>query len=528
LALDLRLSTLDYCLVVLFFALGLMCKPMLVTVPFVLLLLDYWPLNRVATVTDCRNHFQIPRRLILEKLPLFGLAAAACATTLFAQKVALWSFEQVSLPLRVSNALISYVTYVGQMFWPSDLAVYYPFPTRGVGVAGVVLSLVVWAGISTGVFVLRRRPYLLTGWLWYLIMLVPVIGIVQVGSQARADRYTYLPQIGLYLLLTWATADLCAGWRYRRAVLGGCSTSILIALIFSARAQTSYWRNSESLWTHTLACTTDNFICLNNLGLALLKNGNVDEAIHHFQTALEIRPGFAEAHYNLGCALLKKGSVDEAIHHFQQALRIKPDSAEAHNNLGNALFKMGREYEALSHFQKALQIKPDYTEAHSNLGNALLEMGSLDEAIVHYQQALEIKPDYAEAQYNLGYALLKKGSVDKAIYHYQRALEINPDFVEAQNNLAWVLATCSQASLRNGNKAVELAERANQFTGHGNPVFLDTLATAYAEAGRFPEAVETAQRALQLAGAHSNPALADAVRTQIKLYQAGIPFHYTE
>ncbi len=255
------LDCFDYCLVLLFFALGLMCKPMLVTLPFVLLLLDYWPLNRVVPVTDCRNHFQIPRRLVLEKLPLFALAAAACATTLFAQKNALWSFEQISFPLRVSNALLSYATYLGQMFWPSGLAVYYPFPTRGGGVAGVVLSLVVLAGISAVVFVLRRRSYLLTGWLWYLIMLVPVIGIVQVAAQTRADRYTYLPQIGLYLLLTWAVADFCTGWRYRRVALGGGSTVILLALIFCARAQTSYWRNSESLWTHTLACTSDNFLC---------------------------------------------------------------------------------------------------------------------------------------------------------------------------------------------------------------------------------------------------------------------------
>ena len=184
---------------------------------------------------------------------------------------------------------ISYVAYMGQMFWPSGLAVLYPFAPGAIGVSEVVLSLVVLAGISTGVFVLRhRRPYLLTGWLWYLGMLVPVIGIIQVGLQARADRYTYLPQIGLYVLLTWAAADLCAGWRHRRVVLGGGATVILAALIFCARAQTSYWRNSESLWTHTLACTSDNFIAHNNLGNALLQKGRVDEAIAHFQKALQI------------------------------------------------------------------------------------------------------------------------------------------------------------------------------------------------------------------------------------------------
>jgi len=422
--------------------------------------------------------------------------------------------------------LISGVTYLGQMFWPLRLAVFYPFPAKGIGVAGVAVSLVVLTGISAGVFVLsRRHPYFLTGWLWYLIMLAPVIGIVQVGAQARADRYTYLPQIGLYILVTWAAADLCAGRRYRGGVLGGCATSILVALIFCAHTQVSYWRNSVSLWTHTLACTPDNLIGQNNLGLALLKSGKVDEAIPHFQKALQIQPDFTEAHYNLGLALLKSGKVDEAIAHFQRALQIKPDSAETHNNLGNALLKQGKVYEAIAHYQKALQIQPDYAEARNNLGNTLLEMGSVDEAIYHFQKALQTKPDYAEAHYNLGDALLKKGRMDEAMMHFQRALEINPDFAEARNNLAWVLATCSQASLRNGNQAVALAQRANQLAGNGNPVFLGTLAAAYAEAGRFSEAVETAQRALQLAQTQSNTALADAIRSQLKLYQAGIAFH---
>jgi tetratricopeptide (TPR) repeat protein len=669
-------SKVYYGLTLLFFALGLMCKPMLVTLPFVLLLLDYWPLGRVEggewRVT--RFGVQVPQlhpeclrgstlnHLLCEKLPLFGLAAASGMVTIFAQTEAIQSFKQISLPLRVGNALISCVAYLGQMFWPSDLALLYPFMAKGVGVSEVVLSLVLLAGISTGVFVLRRqRPYLLTGWLWYLIMLVPIIGIVQVGAQARADRYTYLPQIGLYLLLTWAVADLCAGRRHRRVVLGGCATIILGALIFCARTQASYWRNSESLWTHTLACTSNNDVAHNglgnaflqkgsveeaivhfqkalkinpnyaeahnnlgnvllqkgrvdeaivhyqralaitpdyaeacyNLGNALLQKDNVDESILQFQKALQIRPGYAEAHNNLGIALLRKGNVDEATVHFQKALEIKPDHAEAHNNLGNALLRKGRVDEAIIHFQKALEIKPDHAEAHFNLGNALLQKGSVDEAMVHYQKALEIKPDhaethynlgnallqkgsvdeaivhyrkaleikpdyaeahnnlgsvlnsqgrfneaivcfqkaleikpgYAEAHYNLGNALLRKGSMDEAISHYQKALEIKPDYAEAQNNLAQVLATSSRASLRDGNNAVKLAQQANQLTGGGNPIILSTLASAYAEAGRFPEAVETAQRALQLAGTQSNTTLADAIRSQMKLYQAGLPFH---
>ena len=618
-----------------------MCKPMLVTLPLVLLLLDYWPLNRVAAGAGRGHPLPISRRLILEKLPLFGLAAAACVATLFAQTVTLASVAQISLPLRVGNALISYVTYLGQMFWPSGLAVLYPFTVRSVGGSAVVLSLAVLAGVSAGVFVLGRgRPYFLTGWLWYLVMLVPVIGIVQVGDQTRADRYTYLPQIGLYILVTWAAADWCAGWRHRRVVLGGLATVVLVALTWCAHTQTSYWRDSESLWTHTLACTSGNFIGQNNLGNALLQNGDVDDAITHFQEALQINPGYAEAHINLGNALFQRGKVDEAIAQYQRALQINPDYAEAHYNLGNALLRQGSVDEAIAQYQRALQIRPDYAHAHGNLGNALLQKGNVDEAVAHFQRALQIKPgnatahnnlgnallrkgsvgeaivnfrkalrinpDYAEAHYNLGNALVKramrtkrspiskrrcksipitrkptitwatrcskraawtkrlritkrrcksslttrkptttsatrcskgaawtkrsrntkrrcksslntleahnnlgnallqKGSVDEAITHFQKALQINPDYAEAQNNLAWVLATCPQASLRNGNKAVELAQRANQLTGDGNPVVLGTLAAAYAEAGRFPEAVETAQRALQLAETQSN------------------------
>ncbi len=651
-----------YCLVLLFFALGLLCKPMLVTLPLVLLLLDYWPLGRLT-------RFRIPvpqpsslNHLLLEKLPLFGLAAASCVVTIFAQTNAIQSFEKFSLPLRMGNAPISCVAYLGQMFWPAGLAVLYPFTAGEVGVSRVVLSLVLLAGISTGVIVLRRRcPCFLTGWLWYLIMLAPVIGIVQVGAQARADRYTYLPQIGLYMLLTWAAADLCAGWRHRRVVLGGCATVILAALIFCARTQTSYWRNSELLWTHTLACTSDNYIAHNNLGNVLFKTGNVDEAmvhcqkaleinpdfaeahnnlgdtlfqkgrvdeaiahcqraleinphfaeahnnlgnallqkdrvdeaITHFQKALEIKPDFAEAHINLGSALLQKGRMDEAIAQYQTALEIKPDSAEAHNNLGTVLLQKGRVDEAIAHYQtalqikpnntevhnnlgnillqkgnmdeavaqyqQALQIKPDNAEAHNNLGNVLLQKGKVDEAIVHYQTALEIKPDNAEAHYNFGNALLQKGKVDEAIAHYQKvleikpdnaevhitlgnallkkgrvdeaitqyqkALQIKPDAVEVLNNLAWLLATCPDAHIRDGVQAVKYAEHACELTHYGVTVLVGTLAAAYAEAGRYDDAMAVAQKACALATAAGERELLETNQKLLALYRAHQPYH---
>jgi tetratricopeptide (TPR) repeat protein len=401
-----RLWTFDYWLVLLFFALGLLCKPMLVTLPFVLLLLDFWPIQRFNRPLAIYRSSTLPR-LLLEKLPLLGLAVVSCVVTIFAQHEALQSFEKFSLSLRLGNAVVSYVIYLGQMFWPADLAVLYPFTTGGVGVSEVMLSLVLLTGISTGVFFLRRRrPYFLTGWLWYLVMLAPVIGIVQVGSQARADRYTYLPQIGLYLLLTWAASNLCGGWRHRRLVLGGLATVILTALIFRARAQTACWRNSETLWTHTLACTSDNAIAQNNLGNALLKVGREEEAIAHFQKALELKPDFAEAHNNLGNFLFQNGNVDEAMARYQKALEIRPDYAMARYNLGNALVKKGSMDGAIAQFQLALQINPDYAEAHNNLGYALVQKRSMDEAIAHFQKALQINPDYADARKNLSNALI--------------------------------------------------------------------------------------------------------------------------
>ncbi len=600
-ALDLGLWTRDYYLVLLFFALGLLCKPMLVTLPFVLLLLDYWPLGRVTSGEWQVTRFRIPvpqlstfNQLLLEKLPLLGLALASSVVTIVAQHEALQSFEQLSLPVRLGNAVISYVAYLGQMFWPTGLAVLYPFRAGDIGVLEVAPSLVLLVGISAGAIVLRRRcPCFLTGWLWYLIMLVPVIGIVQVGAQARADRYTYLPQIGLSVWLTWAAAEGCAGRRYRRVVLGGLATGILAALMFCARAQTAYWRNSESLWTHTLACTSDNYIAHNNLGRVLFKKGRVDEAVAQYQMALQIKRGFAyacynlgdvllqqgkvdeavaqyqtalqnksdyaEAHVSLGGALVQKGQVDEAIAQYQMALQINPDYAEAHINLGNALCQKDRVNEAIIHYQTALQINPDFAEAHNNLGNALLKKGRMDEAIAQYQQTLQINPDYAEAHYNLGNALLKKdrvdeaiaqyqkvlqiksgnakihysfgnallqkGRVDAAIAQYQQALQIKPDAPGVLNNLAWLLATCPDAHLRDGVQAVKYAEQACELTHHGVTPFIGTLAAAYAEAGRYDDAMAAAQQACALATAAGEPALLEQNRKLLALYRARQPYH---
>jgi tetratricopeptide (TPR) repeat protein len=515
-------SLVRYGLVVLLFAMGLMCKPMLVTLPLVLLLLDYWPLGRVtrhrpATAWRAGNEEagiqpvgaakrneddsalwrdgakrRRLKQLLLEKLPLFGLAAVSCAATFFAQARAIRSFDEVSLPLRMGNALISYATYLGQMFWPSGLALLYPFPANGGTPWGKILAPVLLLFVTAGVFILRKtRPYLLVGWLWYLVMLLPVIGVIQVGAQAHADRYTYLPHIGIYVALTWLAAEWCAKWQTGRVALGGLMTAVLAVLMVCAWKQTAYWQDSKTLWTRTLACTTDNFI----------------------------------VHYNVANALRREGKLDEAISHYQTAVQIKPDFVKARNNLGRTLLLKGRVDEAIAQFQDALQIRRDLPDIHINLGEALFQTGRVDEAIVQYQFALHLNSDSKNARCNLGLALIRKGSVHEAISQFQRVLQIEPSNPNALDSLAWLLATWPEASLRDGYMAVKLARRANALTGGKDPAILHTLAAAFAETGQFSDAVETAQRALQLAGAQPNTDLARQLQSELKLYQAGSPYH---
>jgi Flp pilus assembly protein TadD len=496
-----------------------MSKPMVVTLPFVLLLLDGWPLKRFAQP----GRPLVPWRLVAEKIPLLALSGAACVVTLFTQQDAI---ESVPLWSRIGNALVSCVAYMGQMIYPVGLAVYYPHPGSSLALWKIIAAFVLLLVVSVVAIAARRkRPWFLFGWLWYLGMLVPVIGILQVGIQAQADRYTYLPQIGLYVLLAWTAADLCAGWRHRRLVLGGGSAIILAALIVCARTQASYWRNSELLWTHALACTSGNFIGHNNLGNVLIQKGRVDEAIIHYQAALQIKPDFEEAHNNLGIALFQKGNVDEAIARYQKALQIRPGYADAHNNLGNALLQKGRVDEAITHYQQALQFNPGYAKAHNNLGIAWFQKKNVDEAIAQYQEALQIKPDYAEAHINLGNALFKSGSVNEAIPHFERALQINPDSLEVLNNLAWLQATSPDAHIRDGVQAVAYAERACELTHYGVTIFVGTLAAAYAEAGRFDDAIATAQKACALAAAAGEPALLEKNQELLALYRTHQPYH---
>jgi protein O-mannosyl-transferase len=355
--------------------------------------------------------------------------------------------------------LVSYVAYIRELFYPVGLAVFYPHPVVGFPIWEVVASSLVLAGISAAALVWRRRfPYLFVGWFWYVGMLVPVIGLVQVGSQSMADRYTYLPQIGLCLSVTWGVAQLIASWPHRRLFCMVASSLTILVLMGLAWRQTSYWQNSETLWTQTLACTESNYRAHYNLGVTLAGLGRINAAVSHYQKALEIKPDFADAHNNLGVVLMEHGEIDAAIAHYRKALAIRPNDAKTYDNLGNALVGCGQVAAAVAHYRKALEINPDSAEAHYNLGLALAECGQVDEAIAHFQKVLEIKPDSAATHYNLGVALAGRGQADAAIAHFRKALEIEPGFADAYNNLGIALAGRGQvdAAIAHFQKALEI------------------------------------------------------------------------
>jgi Tfp pilus assembly protein PilF len=400
-----------YLPVVAFFALGLMAKPMLVTLPFVLLLLDFWPLRRVELgggagepgLAALRQRIPGLARLVREKLPLFVLAALSSVVTFVVQRHvgAVAGLERFPLGLRLTNALASYLGYIGKTLWPARLAAFYPLsvaiPVLQASLGALLLTAVTILAIRAG----RRHGYFLVGWLWYVGTLIPVIGLVQVGRQSMADRYTYVPLIGLFLIAAWGAPELVGRWRYGGIALPAAAACVLLACAGLARAQVRNWSDSASLWQHALEVTEDNYVAHNNFGAVLLKQGKTGEALPHIVEALRIKPDFADAHNNLGMVQVQQGKLNEAIPHFIEALRIDPDFAEAQYNLGMVLVRQGKLDEAAQRFAEAVRIKPDLMEAQNNLGGVLMRQGKLDEAVQRLAEALRIKPDSVEVRNNL-------------------------------------------------------------------------------------------------------------------------------
>jgi protein O-mannosyl-transferase len=579
-------SKFRYVWVTVLFALALMSKPMAVTLPFVLLLLDFWPLGR-ARLLD----WPLWRKLAMEKWPLLLLSAASCGVTVWAQRHDQAVASDVELPFagRMGHAMISYFDYVRVLVFPRHLAAYYPYRRHeslmwGV-VAGVGLALATWLAVACA----RRRPYVIVGWLWFVGTLVPVIGLVQVGGQGWADRYVYLPSIGFFVIAVWAGAELAA----RLPAVKLLAPLIAVALVWVTSVELGYWKDTRTLFGRAMAVTENNYLAMTLAGSMDADKGKLDEAIRLYRGALACKPAYPEAHFFLGRALERKGEAagalseyehalrlrpdfapahimvgllltkdqkyDEAVAHYQAALKANPESAAAQSDWGMVLTKQGRWQESIGHYEEALRLDPTLAEAHNNLGIDYLQTGRLADGIRELRATLKLNSGDAETEINLAQALNQQGQWDQAaellkplargrladsnfqfqyglalehlgqtrdaMSHYAAALLKNPDFPDALQHLAWIAATDARPELRNGGQAVELATHACELTGQKRAGMVLTLAAAYAEAGRFSEAAATAGKAEELAKAQGQKGIeAQAGRLRAE-FQAGKPFH---
>ena len=618
-------SKVYYGLTLLYFALGLMSKPMLVTLPFVLLLLDYWPLNRIAGP----NKTSLPR-LLLEKTPFFLLAMASSVVTFIVQKTggAVASLHAFPLGQRITNALVSYVRYLGKTVWPHDLAIFYPIHATWPAWQWIGAGLLIAAISLLAIAMLRRRPYFSVGWFWYLGTLVPVIGLVQVGGQSMADRYTYMPLVGIFIIFSWGAADLLGQGQLRRlSPAWALIMPVLAVCLTVTHEQTTCWKDGETLFRHAIAVTTNNSLAHVNLGDALDKAGRAEEAkaeffialnlepdspltltglgtlfehqgdvtnaLNYFNLALSKKPQYGDAHYGLANLLAKEGRFAEAAEHYAQSLNSNPDAPDAQNNLGAMLIRLGQPREAVDHFKAALRLKPNYPEAQDQLGEAYVELRQPGQATVHFAEAARLKPDFAPPHFKLGLiaadegqfdqaisqfletikldptnalahsrlagVFAKQGNLDEAAKYYREAVRLKPDdaghnghlaailatqgkFEDAMKyyressrlkpdwpdplrDLAWILATNPKAEIRNGAEALRFAQRACDLAGHPDPRFLSSLEVAYAEVGRFDDAIKTAQQIQQLATAPAQKRFAVGASNRLELYRAGKPYH---
>lgn len=444
-----RPSAYRYLATLALFAVGLMAKPMLVTLPFVLLLLDYWPLNRFAApgvkifARQTRTPPPVPERgkvlyrVIIEKIPFFALSVISSVITFLVQRGggAMTSINVIPFEARVANAFLSYARYMGKMFWPQKLSVFYPHIIGGIPLWQIAICALLIVIISALVIYFgRKRKYLPVGWFWFIGTLIPVIGLVQVGEQSIADRYTYIPYIGLFIMIAWGIPELLSKLPYLHIVLGASMMAVIAGLGIGTYRQVSYWKNSSILFSHAIAATPNNHLAYINLGIAYGELGRLPDAVEAFKQAIRIDP-HAEAYTNLGIAYGKLGRLQEAVEAFRQAVRIKPNYAKAYNNLGIAYGQLGRWQEAIDALKQATKIKPDYAEAYNVLGIAYDGLGHIDDAIDSYRQAARIKPNYAEAYFNIGDDCSKLGRRQEAIDALRQAIKIKPDYAEAHLRL---------------------------------------------------------------------------------------------
>jgi len=490
----------SFWLALIFFALGLMAKPMLVTLPFVMLLLDYWPLQRVGgcklKVTGSPTPNLRPSSFILltfEKWPFFLLAAGSCIATYFAQRTgaAVMTLEQLSFSLRLQNALIAYARYLLDTVWPVNLAILYPLPNHlhwihaAAATATAALLLISWLAWRTQ----ASHPYFIIGWLWFLGTLVPVIGLIKVGSAALADRYTYFPLIGIFLIAAFGARDLAARFPFLKKLLPAAAVLILAACVGLTERQLAFWHDSETLFRRDLAVTADN----------------------------------ANAHINLGAALEMSGREPEALAEYREAVRLADDSVNAHFNLANLLTKMNQPAEALPEYDRAIALAPNMANLRNGRGEALAELGKFNEAESTFAEAVRLDPEYAAPHFELGKTLLKQGRDADAIGEFRAALRLDPDNYKILAYVAHVLAAEENPQIRDGRTALVLAIKANTLTGGNQPLVLDALGMACAETGDFTNASEAAQKALDLATA-ANLKKTEPIQQRLEFYKNHQPW----
>jgi tetratricopeptide (TPR) repeat protein len=484
-----------YSLAVGLYALGLMAKPMLVTLPFTLLLLDFWPLGRLAL--PLQGRWPTVRGLLLEKAPLFAMAAGASVVTYVAQQTsgAVTTLEAIPVPARVANTFLSYASYLGKTFWPTSLSVFYPYNPSAFSpgaVAGAFLAIVLATVLA--VLLAKRAPAVTVGWLWYLGTLVPVIGLVQVGAQAMADRYTYVPLIGIFVALAWGLADRVAESPVARAALASAAALSLLPLFILTRVQVGYWKDSTALFEHALAVTANNSVAHNNLGVALSDRGEIESAVAQYREAIRIDPLYADSHNNLGVALAKQGKLEQAAEEYREALRLLPRGAfenrlELHIKLSSIRMKQNQFPEAVEMLGQVLEAAPDSFDGHLNMGIALEKMGRLPEAIGHFQRALGIKPESTQALNGMGQALARSGRIPEGMECFQRARKADPNSVDALVNIGVALDHEGRSSEALEQFGTALRIRPDSAAASKN------MGLTLARTGRLPEAIEHLRRA---------------------------------
>jgi tetratricopeptide (TPR) repeat protein len=516
-----------------FLALGLMSKAMVATIPLLLLLLDYWPLGRMrlSAQNSVSNTSTLPRglelrtfrKLVREKTQYFVLAilSIVIAYLIMRSEGAVQMLPGDSWITRVTTPFISCATYVAKMFWPVNLAVFYPRPQNWPAWQIIFSVLTSLAITFLAFFMIRRRPYVTVGWLWFLVAVAPVSGVAPLGEHSLADRYTYVPLIGLFIAIVWAAADVGERRRLLQLPLVVASILVIISLAIVSRAQLKYWESSIPLLEHDIKVVGSTGTVESNLGMNYYRQNNWREAEKHILETLRVQPDFQRAHGYLAMIYAQEGGTEDAIHAIKE---MTPDwEAEAHRTVGEIFLSQSKTNEAVAQYAAAANLDPRDAQTRETLGLLLVHQGRFDAASRQFEALVQLKPE-AQSHFHLALSLLIQGKAEEAINHYQEAIRLKPDWPEPLNDLAWLFATYPRAELRNGPQAVELAERACKLTNFKEARFLGTLDAAYAEAGRFPEAITTAEQAKSLALAAGDKTIADLADERLKLYRSGRPF----